>query len=115
MSRATSSDASLCVVASPELERVVARLVSDRAFRADFFADPARALRHAGIHLSAAERDALAASPLEVLDAFEEHIDPPTELPWRAVTTGHIQAPGLDRGPALGAAAAGADRRPAFS
>jgi putative modified peptide len=65
------------VDASHELDRVVARLLSDRAFRASFFADPASALRGAGLHLAAADRDVLAASPLDVLDAYEDLFDEP--------------------------------------
>ena len=57
---------------SPELERVLARLVSDCAFRIGFFADPSPALRRAGFHLAADEREALTASPLELLDAFAD-------------------------------------------
>jgi hypothetical protein len=74
-------NATFDVTTSPELERVAARLVSDRAFRAGFFADPASALRHAGLHVSSAERDALAASPLEILDAFEGRIEAPAGRP----------------------------------
>ena len=71
-------NAILDVAPSLDLERVVARLVSDGAFRAGFFADPAAALRHAGLRLAAAERDALTASPLEVLDSLEGSIEAPS-------------------------------------
>jgi hypothetical protein len=59
---------------SPELELVLEKLVTDRAFRIAFFADPPAALRLAGLRLCPAERDALAESPLELLDAVAARI-----------------------------------------
>jgi putative modified peptide len=58
------------------VERTIGKLCTDEAFRARFFADPARAAWDAGLALTAAELEALAAISVVDVARLGRKLDP---------------------------------------
>jgi putative modified peptide len=58
-----------------DVERTLGRLVTDAAFRRDFFGNPARACLELGVQLAAHEVDALLRVPLGPLASLAEQLD----------------------------------------
>ncbi len=58
-----------------DVERVLGRLLTDDAFRRDFFKDPARACQLLGLQLAASEIDALFRVPRPPLVTLSDHLD----------------------------------------
>lgn len=57
------------------VERLLGKLVTDEAFRARFFRDPAAASFASGIAASPSELEALARLPVEAVAEFSTHVD----------------------------------------
>ncbi len=57
------------------VERAVGKLVTDRAFRDDFFRDPPGSALRIGISLSVDEVDALLQIPCQALDVLYRKLD----------------------------------------
>jgi hypothetical protein len=58
------------------VERTIGKLVTDAGFRARFFSDPAAASWEAGLSLSPAELEALAALSYAALTRLSQRLDP---------------------------------------
>ena len=57
------------------VERALGKLITDEMFRREFFTDPARATRAAGLDLLPDELSALARVPRRMLTAFEAELE----------------------------------------
>jgi len=62
-------------MAQAGVERILGKLVTDEAFRAAFFQNPAAASFAVGIRLSPAELDALHRIPADALEDFSTRLD----------------------------------------
>jgi len=58
-----------------DVERTLGRLLTDHAFRAEFFLDPARACLQAGIQLTPQEVEALLRTPRPALASLGARLD----------------------------------------
>ncbi len=57
------------------VERALGKLITDEMFRREFFADPARAVRAAGLDLLPDELQALRRAPRKMLMALEAKLE----------------------------------------